>query len=196
MAEPTRDSQAIALIGLYRSYRDAGVEAWLATRGVSMTPLSGPGGRMLVEFGARPTRIGEIVVFERQGRIVAHRLVGTRRRSGVEQLIVKGDAEAYFYLPIGRDDVLGVVRASARRARSRPSPGPRRPLGAAHRERLALDRSRRPTGASRRRPFTRTHPPDRAARDPGPRPGPDPADHGTHHPEHRCGREVIRMEYG
>ena len=33
MAETTRDPQAIALIGLYRSYRDAGAEAWLETRG-------------------------------------------------------------------------------------------------------------------------------------------------------------------
>ncbi|MGZ8501529.1 MAG: S24/S26 family peptidase [Candidatus Limnocylindrales bacterium] len=116
MVEATRDPQAIALIGLYRSYRDAGVEAWLETRGVSMRPLVGPGGRMLVEFGASPTRIGEIVVFERHGRIVAHRLVGSRRRGGREQLIVKGDAEAYFDPPIGRDDVLGVVRGVRRDA--------------------------------------------------------------------------------
>lgn len=116
MAEATRDPQAIALIGLYRSYRDAGAEAWLETRGVSMRPLVGPGGRMLVEFGAMPTRVGEIVVFERHGGIVAHRLVGSRRRGGREQLIVKGDAEAYFDPPIGRDDVLGVVRGVRRDA--------------------------------------------------------------------------------
>lgn len=116
MTEPTRDPQAIALIGLYRSYRDAGAEAWLETRGVSMRPLVGPGGRMLVAFGARPTRIGEIVVFERHDRIVAHRLVGSRTRGGREQLIVKGDAEAYFDPPIERDEVLGVVRGVRRHA--------------------------------------------------------------------------------
>jgi hypothetical protein len=110
----TRDAQAIALIGLYRSYRDAGAEAWLDTRGVSMRPLVGPGGRMLVQFGASPSRIGEIVVFERYGGIVAHRLVGRRSRDGREQLIVKGDAEAYFDPPIGPEDVLGVVRGVVR----------------------------------------------------------------------------------
>jgi hypothetical protein len=116
VAEASGDPQAIALIGLYRSYRDAGAEVWLETRGVSMRPLVGPGGRMLVDFGARPTRIGEIVVFERSGGIVAHRLVGSRHRDGREQLIVKGDAEAYFDPPIGRDVVLGVVRGVRRDA--------------------------------------------------------------------------------
>ena len=110
MAEVTREPRSIALIGLYRSYRDAGTEAWIDTRGVSMRPLVGPGGRVLVAFGASPTRIGEIVVFERHDGIVAHRLVGSRRRGGREQLIVKGDAEAYFDPPIAPDEVLGVVR--------------------------------------------------------------------------------------
>jgi hypothetical protein len=117
VAELTRDPKAIALIGLCRSYRDAGTEAWLETRGVSMRPLVGPGGRVLVAFGASPTRIGEIVVFERPGGIVAHRLVGSRRRDGREQLIVKGDAEPYFDPPIERRDVLGVVRGVRRDAR-------------------------------------------------------------------------------
>ncbi len=122
MAEPTRDPtagatrdpKAIALIGLYRSYRQAGTRAWLETRGTSMRPLVGPGGLMLVEFGAQPTEVGEIVVFERYGGIVAHRIVGRRVLEGRDRFIVKGDAEAYFDPPIGRDDVLGVVRGVRR----------------------------------------------------------------------------------
>lgn len=114
MADPVRDPKATALLGLYRSYRRSGTKAWLDTRGTSMTPLVGPGGRMLVEFGATPTRIGEIVVFERGDQIVAHRVVGRRQRDGREQLLVKGDAEPYFDPPIGHDDVLGVVRGLQR----------------------------------------------------------------------------------
>lgn len=114
MAEPARDPRATALLGLYRSYRDTGTTIWLDTRGTSMRPLVGPGGRMLVEFGATSSRIGDIVVFERAGGIVAHRVVGRRVRDGREQLLVKGDAEAYFDPPIGHDDVLGVVRGLQR----------------------------------------------------------------------------------
>lgn len=116
MAETRRDPRATALVGLYRSYGRTGRRVWLETRGTSMHPLAGPGGRMLVEFGATPSRVGEVVLFERRETIVAHRIVGRRRRDGDEQLIVKGDAEAYFDPPIGREDVLGVVRGLRRGA--------------------------------------------------------------------------------
>jgi hypothetical protein len=116
MTDLPHDARAIALLGLYQGYRDDGTEAWLETRGTSMRPLVGPGGRMLVAFGAKPTRVGQVVVFERYDGIVAHRLVGSRRRDGREELIVKGDNEAYFDPPIGRDDVLGVVRGIRRAA--------------------------------------------------------------------------------
>ena len=86
-----------------------------------MRPLVGAGSRMLVDFGASPPRIGEIVVFERGDRIVAHRIVDRRQRDGREQLLVKGDAEAYFDPPIGRDDVLGIVRGVSRGATDRPA---------------------------------------------------------------------------
>jgi hypothetical protein len=112
--ETPRDPRLTALLGLYRSYGRTGRRAWLETRGTSMTPLVGPGGRMLVEFGASPSRVGEVVLFERHDTIVAHRIVGRRQRDGREQLLVKGDAEAYFDPPIGRDDVLGVVRGLSR----------------------------------------------------------------------------------
>lgn len=114
MTEPIRDPHDTAMLGLYESYRRAGTRAWLATRGTSMRPLVGPGSRMLVDFGATPSQVGEIVVFERGDGIVAHRVVGHRRRDGCEQLLVKGDAEAYFDPPIARDDVLGIVRGVSR----------------------------------------------------------------------------------
>jgi hypothetical protein len=110
VAEPTRHPRTTALIGLYRSYGAAGRQAWIDASGTSMRPLVEPGGRLLVDFGATPSRIGEVVLFERANHIVAHRIVGSRRRDGREQLLVKGDAEAYFDPPIGREDVLGVVR--------------------------------------------------------------------------------------
>jgi len=114
MAEPTLDPRSIALLGLYRSYRRDGTEAWLDTRGTSMRPLVGPGSAMLVAFGRQPTGLGEIVVFEQGDGIVAHRIVGQRVEDGRQRFIVKGDAEAYFDRPIGHDDILGVVRGIRR----------------------------------------------------------------------------------
>jgi hypothetical protein len=114
MTEPSRDPRATALLGLYRSYREAGTQAWLETRGTSMRPLVGSGSRMLVDFGAQPSGLGAIVVFERGDGIVAHRIVGQRLEAGHQRFIVKGDSEAYFDPPIGRADVLGVVRGIRR----------------------------------------------------------------------------------
>jgi hypothetical protein len=110
VAELTRDPRTIALVGMYRSYGAAGTQAWVAASGVSMRPLIAPGGRLLVEFGATQPRVGDVVLFERGDDLVAHRIVGSRRRDSREQLLVKGDAEAYFDRPIGHEDVLGVVR--------------------------------------------------------------------------------------
>ena len=190
LAGPERDPKTIALIGLYRSYRQAGTRAWLETRGTSMRPLVGPGGRMLVEFGAQPKEVGEIVVFERRDEIVAHRIVGRRVFEGRDRFIVKGDAEAYFDPPIGRDDPRCRPRHPPGR-RPDPAPRRRRPLIEGHRQRLPLERPRRPGRPSSGRPFSDTHPWIRPTGDPTPRPGPDPADIGTDHPANWCGREVI-----
>ena len=110
MADRQRDSAAIARLGLYRTYRQSGTQAWLETRGTSMRPLVRAGSRMLVDFGAQPSGVGQVVVFEHGDGIVAHRIVGQRQRDGSEELILKGDAEPFFDRPIAPADVLGIVR--------------------------------------------------------------------------------------
>jgi hypothetical protein len=62
---------------------------------------------MQVQFGASPRHVGEIVLFERQGKVVAHRVIGVK--AGV--LLTKGDSLSYFDSPVQEAEVLGVVRA-------------------------------------------------------------------------------------
>ncbi len=106
----TPDPKAVARLGLLYRYRDTGALRWLDATGVSMEPTVPPGSRLLVDFSRRDARIGEIVVFERRGAVVAHRVVATRGHGAGLALIPKGDGEPYPDGAIRPADILGVVR--------------------------------------------------------------------------------------
>jgi hypothetical protein len=97
-----------AIRATFDVYREQGASAWIKAQGDSMRPLIAPGAQLLVEFGAAPLRVGEIILFGQGDRIVAHRLVAWRPGRG---LLAKGDAEAYVDTPLDPSDILGVVRA-------------------------------------------------------------------------------------
>ena len=113
------DPRAIARSGLFQRYRSDRVTAWIEVTGSSMEPLIHPGNRLLVAFGERPERTGQVILCAIDGAFVAHRLVSHRffpGPSGVPsvRLIAKGDAEAYPDRSIAPADVYGVVRAVRR----------------------------------------------------------------------------------
>lgn len=112
MFEQLRPGLAQARRAVFESYRRDPSNRWIEARGVSMRPLIAPGSWMLVEFGAMPEGVGEIVLFSLGDLIVAHRLVA--RRPGPRGLVTKGDAEPYHDRAIDAADVLGVVRALRR----------------------------------------------------------------------------------
>jgi hypothetical protein len=96
---------------LFEIYRRQAASVWLEASGTSMGPLITPGTWLLVEFGAAPARLGEIVLFAQGEALVSHRLVARRRRPDAAWLVVKGDAEPACDPLLHPDDVLGVVRA-------------------------------------------------------------------------------------
>jgi hypothetical protein len=113
------DPRAIARTGLFQHYRTNRVRSWIEVTGSSMEPLIQPGNRLLVAFGERPERTGQVILCAIDGAFVAHRLVSHRLipgGSGVPsiRLIAKGDAEAYPDRSISPEDVYGVVRAVRR----------------------------------------------------------------------------------
>jgi hypothetical protein len=114
--------------------REAAFE-WIEAQGSSMQPLIRPGTQMLVEFGARPEGIGEIVLFPRGEILVAHRVVATRRRGETALVVTKGDGDAYRETPLEPGAVTGVVRA----LRLHPD-GPPVALGCAGRSARAIAR--------------------------------------------------------
>jgi len=113
------NARAVARAGLLERYRADSRTAWLVATGRSMEPLIPAGSRLLVEFGAQPARIGDVILFRGRHGTVAHRLVAHRRSGDALELIAKGDHEALADPGIPVDAVLGVVR-EVRRPDGRP----------------------------------------------------------------------------
>ena len=113
------DPRAVARAGLFERYRTDRVMAWIEVTGSSMEPIIHSGNRVMVAFGERPERTGQVILCAVDGAFVAHRLVSYRLVSGASEvpslrLIAKGDAEAYPDRSIAPGDVYGVVRAVRR----------------------------------------------------------------------------------
>ncbi len=113
------DPRALARAGLFQRYRTDRVTAWIEVTGSSMEPIIHPGNRLLVAFGERPERTGQVILCAVDGafvahRLVSHRLVATGSEVPTVRLIAKGDAEAYPDRSIAPGDVYGVVRAVRR----------------------------------------------------------------------------------
>ena len=161
-----------------------------------------PGDRLLVAFGERPERTGQVILCAVDGafvahRLVAHRLVAVGADAPVVRLIAKGDAEA---CPTDRSPP---TTSSASSGRSGGATDGSSPPGSTTRPGAIVARvSWWGGGAARlgRRLLAtpRLGPGDRRVQPAHPVPGPDPGDHGTHalaRPGDSCGREVTGMEY-
>jgi hypothetical protein len=81
--------------------------------GVSMTPTITPGTRVrLRSANGRTFRYGDVVAFEYNGRLVAHRIVRVgRTRASRRHLLTRGDAMLLHDVPVKLDCVIGIVTA-------------------------------------------------------------------------------------
>jgi hypothetical protein len=98
--------------------------SWIEATDPSMEPLIHPGDQLLVAFGARPERTGQVILCAVGGTFVAHRLVAHRivtDAAGRPQvrLIAKGDAAALPDRAIAPESVVGIVQAIRRSADGR-----------------------------------------------------------------------------
>ncbi len=97
----------------------------LQVTGWSMLPAVWPGDTLMVEQATLSSvSLGEIVLFVRDRRLFAHRIVASSRRDGGQQLVTKGDAMPSQDAPISEAELLGKVSSIVRNGRSiEPSPG-------------------------------------------------------------------------
>ena len=90
-----------------------------AATGWSMLPTIWPGETLVVERISRDeVRVGDIVLVGRDGRLCAHRVIGTAGNEGSPQWITQGDALPVPDRPVADHELLGkvthVIRAGSR----------------------------------------------------------------------------------
>jgi len=88
-----------------------GGERRFRARGASMSPLIRPGDELRWRpVGSREPEVGEVIVFERAGALVAHRLIARR---GSRRFLEKGDASLVAGV-VEQREILGRVTAVER----------------------------------------------------------------------------------
>ena len=84
--------------------------ARLAVTGTSMLPAIWPGDVLEVRRqGVDEVRRGDVVLFGRDGRLVAHRVVETFDKEGGNLLVTRGDVLRTTDSPISKEELLGCV---------------------------------------------------------------------------------------
>lgn len=102
--------------------RSFGILRFAAT-GWSMLPSIWPGETLVVErVNQDQVRIGDVVLVGREGRLCAHRVIGTSGSPENRQWITQGDAQPVPDLPVAGDELLGRVTYLIRGGRLVPVP--------------------------------------------------------------------------
>ena len=99
--------------GLLWMLRTVGTELVATVDGVSMTPTIAPGTRVRLRWaGGHTLRSGDVVAFECNGRLLAHRIVHVgRTRASHDYLLTRGDAMLLHDVPVKLKCVIGIVTA-------------------------------------------------------------------------------------
>jgi hypothetical protein len=99
--------------GLLGLLQKVGTELVATIDGLSMTPTIAPGTRVRLRRADEHTlRSGDVVAFEYNGRLMAHRIVHIgRTRASRRYLLTRGDAMLLHDVPVSLDCVIGLVTA-------------------------------------------------------------------------------------
>jgi hypothetical protein len=101
-------------------WTEEGERAACTLEGNCMSPLLNDGDALIVEFGARELRCGDVVVFRGQQRLGVHRVVGFVDGPAGRHVVLKGDQCRHPIAPLPRARVIGrVVQATGRHGRLR-----------------------------------------------------------------------------
>lgn len=88
----------------------AGKHSVLPMHGYSMAPLLHEGDQIIIEYGAKSVRIGDILAFRQDDRMVIHRVLSVARKgSAISCWITKGDNNMNIDLPVTPEQVIGRV---------------------------------------------------------------------------------------
>jgi len=119
------DVYAVLACGLARDVVRKFGEVRLRALGTSMVPSILPGDLISIQR-ASMSQIspGEVVLFERDGRLFAHRVIGTAGSPDTPHLITRGDRLCYNDPPVSAAELLGRVTSIERGYRQMHPPYP------------------------------------------------------------------------
>lgn len=119
------DAYAVLACGLARDVVRNFGEVRLRALGTSMVPSILPGDLISIQR-ASMSQIspGEVVLFERDGRVFAHRVIDTAGSPGTLQLITRGDRLCYNDPPVSAVELLGRVTSIERDRKQILPPAP------------------------------------------------------------------------
>lgn len=102
----------------------AGEQHFIPITGNSMLPLIRDGDHVLVAHGCAGVRRGDVVVFRRESRLIAHRVLRIYGGDALEMgkghrpsFVTKGDHAPQFDSPLSADEIVGRVLAVERGSR-------------------------------------------------------------------------------
>jgi hypothetical protein len=86
---------------------EEGKDFWVESSGLSMLPLFYRGVRVHIITEIDDPQRGQIAVFHRENKFIAHRIISINNDTG--QYITKGDTLFYFDGPSSKEEFLGLV---------------------------------------------------------------------------------------
>jgi signal peptidase I len=95
-------------------WSQAGERHIIAIAGHSMLPLIQPGDRLLVLHGSEGVRRGDVIVFWRAGRLIAHRVLSIFDSCPGLAVVTKGDNAPWRDQPLEASEIVGRVLAIER----------------------------------------------------------------------------------
>ena len=98
-------------------WRQAQRQHWLRITGCSMLPLIREGDRVLVAHGHAGIRRGHVVVFRRDGKLTAHRVIRISGSDNEPIVVTKGDNTLQYDSTLSAGDIVGRVLTLERRGR-------------------------------------------------------------------------------
>ncbi len=107
--------QAPAIEAVLDIWGQAGERHFIPISGNSMLPIIRDGDRALTAHGCASVRRGDVVIFRRNGQMVAHRVM--RIRDGGCAFVTKGDNAPHFDPPLSAGEIVGRVLAVERNGR-------------------------------------------------------------------------------
>jgi signal peptidase I len=98
-------------------WSQAGEQHFIPITGRSMLPLIRAGDRVLVAHGSADVQRGDVIVFQCQGRLVAHRVLRVECHSSERVFLTKGDNSRHFDPLVNAKKVVGRALAVEREGR-------------------------------------------------------------------------------